>query len=265
MTTNAFKDCLKQAKDYLADHKRKHSKCTLYIFRPEKPDAQREYTMTLTDAQYARLVAWHLCEGKFNVGFLNSNDPKLYDAVMKAAEKCYMEATECFERNYPFVPVFDDAMKDAKAIREQCREDRGSDHTFKVFVDGDYYEDSSEQDVTVRLADEEVATIKKLVRSYDGEINNDTCGGELSENGLMPILMDGSKELYKKFYRAIYPKVFFELFSFDYMCDSLSYPYQDKDWKYKDVDYLMMCYGDACDFNDAFMCHIPEEWMPKEG
>ena len=128
------------------------------------------------------------------------------------------------------------------------------EYTFKVWIDGNYYDDDEEYEVEIKLSDEEYATIKKLVDDYGYDLS---CG-------LMPILKGGPEGLYHKFYDTIYPHVFFKFFSRDDFFEPLPGD-EDKDWDEKeDYEYLIKTYGDRYYLDDFYIVYIPDDIMPPE-
>ena len=125
------------------------------------------------------------------------------------------------------------------------------EYHFKVWVDGNYYYEDEEYEKEIDLSEEEYDTIRTLVKEYDDDLSR----------GLMPILKAGSTELYKRFYRAIFPEVFLELFSRDDMFEPEPGD-EDRTWDEEDFDYLMKTYGEHYDFDEAYICYIPEDMMP---
>ncbi len=103
------------------------------------------------------------------------------------------------------------------------------EYKFKIWIDGNYYYEDEEFEKVIDLSDREVATIKKLISEYFDEFTP----------GLMPILEEGSKELYQKFHDAVFPHVFFELFKRD-PCFEPEPGDEGREWNEdKDVNYLM--------------------------
>lgn len=80
----------------------------------------------------------------------------------------------------------------------------------------------------------------------------------------MPILKAGAPELHKRFFDAIYPRVFFELFDIDSVDLSLCPADRGRQWDFnRDIDYMLATYGDAVDVSDAFVCRIPDQFIQK--
>ena len=144
-----------------------------------------------------------------------------------------------------------------------------SNHTFSVFVFGGYYQDDAELTVTIPLSDDELATIKNLVSRHQ-KLNNQNLAifnsqfSILNSHDLMPILKAGAPELHKRFFDAIYPRVFFELFDIDSVDLSLCPADRGRQWDFnRDIDYMLATYGDAIDVSDAFVCRIPDHFIQK--
>lgn len=159
----------------------------------------------------------------------------------------------------PYVVVFDEIIEDAKKVEETISTDKDSSskelksYEFKVWIDGNYYYEDEEIEAEIMLSDDEVETIKKLVKEYDSDLS---CG-------LMPILKEGDAHLYNKFFSEIYPPVFYELFQRDEMFEPIPGD-EGKKWEEEDVIYLMETYGDGYCFDDAYKCYIPEDMMPSK-
>ena len=159
----------------------------------------------------------------------------------------------------PYVVVFDEIIEDAKKVEETMSTDRDSSskelrsYEFKVWIDGNYYYEDEEFEAEIMFSDDEVETIKKLVKEYDSDLS---CG-------LMPILKEGDAHLYNKFFSEIYPPVFYELFQRDEMFEPIPGD-EGKKWEEEDVIYLMETYGDGYCFDDAYKCYIPEDMMPSK-
>lgn len=126
-------------------------------------------------------------------------------------------------------------------------------YRFKVWIDGMYYHDDMEYDVEIELSEDEVTTIKKLVSEYDNDLSQ----------GIMPVLEEGNDALYNKFYRAIFPEVFMELFSRDDMFEPVPGD-EGKHWTIDDFDYLNETYGEEYDFDGAYIVSIPDQMMPPK-
>lgn len=131
-----------------------------------------------------------------------------------------------------------------------------SNHTFSVFVFGGYYDDDVEFTVNIPLSDDEFATIQSLVSRYKDPMGQ--------EDDLMPILKSGAPELHKRFFDAIYPRVFFELFDIESVDLSLNPVDGGRQWEFeRDIDYMLATYGDAVDVSDAFVCRIPNQFIQR--
>ena len=133
-----------------------------------------------------------------------------------------------------------------------------TNHPFTIFVDGNYYQDDAELTVSIPLSDDDVATIQRLLGQHKGPLNSST--------DLMPILKAGAPKLHQRFFDAIYPRVFFELFDLDLVAPDLDSDSADwhRQWDFdRDIDYMLATYGDAVDLSDAYLCRIPEQFIQK--
>ena len=124
---------------------------------------------------------------------------------------------------------------------------------FTLWIDGCYYYEDEEYEVEVDLSEEEVASIRKMVNEYEGDLSR----------GLMPVLKVCSKELYQKFYDVVYPDVFYSVFKGDDCFEPLPQD-EDKSWTFDDVNYLIETYGDHYDCDDAYQVFIPDDMKPPK-
>jgi hypothetical protein len=124
-------------------------------------------------------------------------------------------------------------------------------YKFKVFIDGNYYDDDEEYEVEIDLSDEEYVTIKRLVDEFGYDFS---CG-------LMPILKDGPGNVYHKFYDTIFPHVFFKFFSRDDLFEPVPGD-ENKVWHEEDFDYLIKTYGDNYYLDDSYIVFIPDKMLP---
>lgn len=124
---------------------------------------------------------------------------------------------------------------------------------FTLWIDGCYYDEDEEYEVEVDLSEEEIASIRKMVNEYEGDLSR----------GLMPVLKVCSKELYQKFYDVVYPDVFYSVFKGDDCFEPLPQD-EDKSWTFDDVNYLIETYGDHYDCDEAYQVFIPDDMMPPK-
>lgn len=137
-----------------------------------------------------------------------------------------------------------------------CSNIEPSNHTFSVFVFGGYYHDDVELTVAIQLSDDEFTAIQSLVSRYYEPMGK--------KNDLMPILKAVAPELHKRFFDAIYPRVFFELFDIDSVDLSPNPVDWGRKWDFeRDINYMLATYGDAIDVSDAFICRIPDQFIQK--
>ena len=217
------------------------------------------FNVRLPETDYVRLLTLQLYDKEgLTYNRILFIAPDIIQAIDKQVESNFGKQDGTV--NYlPYVVVFDEIIEDAKEIEKTMSTDTDSSskelksYEFKVWIDGNYYYEDEEIEAEIMLSDDEVETIKKLVREYDSDLS---CG-------LMPILKEGDAHLYNKFFSEIYPPVFYELFQRDEMFEPISGD-EGKEWEEEDVIYLMETYGDGYCFDDAYICYIPEDMMPEE-
>ena len=219
----------------------------------------RPFNVELAETEYIRLLTLQL----FDKEGLTYNRilyivPDIIHKIDTQIESIFAEQSGSIGC-LPYIVVFNEVIEDAKKIEETMPalpESSSQDlrpYVFKIWVDGNYYYEDEEREEEILLSDEDIETIKRLVREYDDDL---ACG-------LMPILKEGDERLYYRFYNIIFPPVFYELFQRDDMFEPIPSD-EGKDWDEDDVLYLMETYGDGYDFDDAYICYIPEDMMPPK-
>ena len=217
------------------------------------------FNVRLPETDYVRLLTLQLYDKEgLTYNRILFIAPDIIQAIDKQVESSFGKqdgTVNCL----PYVVSFDEIIEDAKKVEETMSTDRDSSskelksYEFKVWIDGNYYYEDEEIEAEIMLSDDEVETIKRLVREYDSDLS---CG-------LMPILKEGDAHLYNKFFSEIYPPVFYELFQRDEMFEPIPGD-EGKEWEEEDVIYLMETYGDGYCFDDAYKCYIPEDMMPSK-
>ena len=217
------------------------------------------FNVRLPETDYVRLLTLQLYDKEgLTYNRILFIAPDIIQAIDKQVESSFGKqdgTVNCL----PYVVVFDEIIEDAKKVEKTMSTDKDSSskelksYEFKVWIDGNYYYEDEEIEAEIMLSDDEVETIKRLVKEYDSDLS---CG-------LMPILKEGDAHLYIKFFSEIYPPVFYELFQRDEMFEPIPGD-EGKKWEEEDVIYMMETYGDGYCFDDAYKCHIPEDMMPEE-
>jgi hypothetical protein len=217
------------------------------------------FNVRLPETDYVRLLTLQLYDKEgLTYNRILFIAPDIIQAIDKQVESSFGKqdgTVNCL----PYVVSFDEIIEDAKKVEETMSIDQDSSskelksYEFKVWIDGNYYYEDEENEAEIMLSDDEVETIKRLVREYDSDLS---CG-------LMPILKEGDAHLYNKFFSEIYPPVFYELFQRDEMFEPIPGD-EGKKWEEEDVIYLMETYGDGYCFDDAYKCYIPEDMMPSK-
>ena len=217
------------------------------------------FNVRLPETDYVRLLTLQLYDKEgLTYNRILFIAPDILQAIDKQVESSFGKQ-DGIVKSLPYEVVFDEIIEDAKEIEKTMSTDTDSSskelksYEFKVWIDGNYYYEDEEIEAEIMLSDDEVETIKRLVREYDSDLS---CG-------LMPILKKGDVHLYNKFFSEIYPPVFYELFQRDEMFEPIPGD-EGKEWEEEDVIYLMETYGDGYCFDDAYKCYIPEDMMPSK-
>ena len=217
------------------------------------------FNVRLPETDYVRLLTLQLYDKEgLTYNRILFIAPDIIQAIDKQVESSFGKQ-DGIVKSLPYEVVFDEIIEDAKEIEKTMSTDTDSSskelksYEFKVWIDGNYYYEDEEIEAEIMLSDDEVETIKKLVKEYDSDLS---CG-------LMPILKEGDAHLYNKFFSEIYPPVFYELFQRDEMFEPIPGD-EGKEWEEEDVIYLMETYGDGYCFDDAYKCYIPEDMMPSK-
>ena len=217
------------------------------------------FNVRLPETDYVRLLTLQLYDKEgLTYNRILFIAPDIIQTIDKQVESSFGKQ-DGIVKSLPYEVVFDEIIEDAKEIEKTMSTDTDSSskelksYEFKVWIDGNYYYEDEEIEAEIMLSDDEVETIKKLVKEYDSDLS---CG-------LMPILKEGDAHLYIKFFSEIYPPVFYELFQRDEMFEPIPGD-EGKEWEEEDVIYLMETYGDGYCFDDAYKCYIPEDMMPSK-
>ena len=217
------------------------------------------FNVRLPETDYVRLLTLQLYDKEgLTYNRILFIAPDIIQTIDKQVESSFGKQ-DGIVKSLPYEVVFDEIIEDAKEIEKTMSTDTDSSskelksYEFKVWIDGNYYYEDEEIEAEIMLSDDEVETIKKLVKEYDSDLS---CG-------LMPILKEGDAHLYNKFFSEIYPPVFYELFQRDEMFEPIPGD-EGKEWEEEDVIYLMETYGDGYCFDDAYKCYIPEDMMPSK-
>ena len=217
------------------------------------------FNVRLPETDYVRLLTLQLYDKEgLTYNRILFIAPDIIQAIDKQVESSFGKQ-DGIVKSLPYEVVFDEIIEDAKEIEKTMSTDTDSSskelksYEFKVWIDGNYYYEDEEIEAEIMLSDDEVETIKRLVKEYDSDLS---CG-------LMPILKEGDAHLYNKFFSEIYPPVFYELFQRDEMFEPIPGD-EGKKWEEEDVIYLMETYGDGYCFDDAYKCYIPEDMMPPK-
>lgn len=135
----------------------------------------------------------------------------------------------------------------------------GKPYTFEVTIYGDwYYEPETFQKEVVLTADE-VATIKRLVAAYKGDL----------ADGILPVLGRKAPKLRTKIRRAALTNVVATFIRRDEFFEPKSKEDEERfmldNWTEADLNHLMRAYADHVNFegiDDVYVCHIPAALMP---
>ena len=128
--------------------------------------------------------------------------------------------------------------------------------------------DDKDVEVEVKLSDDEVAKIKKLVAANVATEKQPQGEDDfVPEPDLLQILEDGEPKLFEKFWDVIMPPVFVEM-----LIDGFNNGYIEKgvkdefdDYHEADFDELYDMYGDEMELehSSCCICRIPETFLSK--
>ena len=265
-----FFACKTKAQQFFAEKKHERSSkgvasdyyhFSYFCYDDKKGQMQgpRPFNVKLWETDYIRLLTLQLFE-KDNLTYnrILFIVPDIIQEIDTQVKSNFAEQIDAAEYQ-PYIVLFDEVIEDVMNIEKtmpslpETSSQKLKPYEFTIWIDGNYYYDDEEIEEEILLSDEDVETIKRLVREYDGDLS---CG-------LMPILKKGDERLYNRFYSIIFPPVFYEMFQRDEMFEPEPGD-EGKDWDEDDVLYLMETYGDHYDFDDAYICYIPEDMMPPK-
>jgi hypothetical protein len=98
--------------------------CHLYAFKihelnPDDTVSVHSCDVELSDEEYARLLAWHLCDEHLTINTLRQHDGELYYTIMRAVDCYYFQSEQYLEVDNPYVPTLDEAKADVETIIRQ--------------------------------------------------------------------------------------------------------------------------------------------------
>lgn len=89
----------------------------LHELHPDGAVFSTRTKVTLSDDQYARLIAWHLYDEHLTMNLLRHHDRELYDVVMLAADNYYSDTDcDCLMVSHPYLVTLDEAKADSEQI-----------------------------------------------------------------------------------------------------------------------------------------------------
>jgi len=92
---------------------------SVHELKPYMTIVSRPVKVTLSDEQYAELIAWHIFDKNFSINLLRYRNKKLYDTVVAGADSCFILDGDCFIAEAPYVTTLDEAKADADTIIKQ--------------------------------------------------------------------------------------------------------------------------------------------------
>ena len=72
--------------------------------------------MTLTDEEYARLLAWHVFDNHLIINTLRYRDSNLYNRILREIDLYYWEDGIAITEDAPYLVTMDEAKADAEKI-----------------------------------------------------------------------------------------------------------------------------------------------------
>ena len=81
--------------------------------------------MTLTDEEYARLLAWHVFDNHLIINTLRYRDSSLYSRILREVDLYYLEDGIAITEDDPYLVTMDEAKADAEVIMKE----NGINHT----------------------------------------------------------------------------------------------------------------------------------------
>lgn len=91
-------------------------KFSIQEIKPDGTNHSYPWSITLSDDEYARLLAWNIHDVHLTINLLRYRDRELYDKIMDDIDRHYYNRRgECLLVDNPYVPMFDEAKADAEA------------------------------------------------------------------------------------------------------------------------------------------------------
>jgi hypothetical protein len=92
---------------------------SVHELKPYMTVVSQPVEVSLSDEQYAELIAWHIFDKNFSINLLRYRNRQLFDEVTRGADAHFILDGECFIAEAPYVITLDEAKADAEAIIRQ--------------------------------------------------------------------------------------------------------------------------------------------------
>ena len=92
---------------------------SVHELKPNMNVVSHPEKVTLSDEEYAELMAWHIFDKNFSINLLRYRNRKLFDTVANGADSHFILDGECFIAEAPYVTTLDEAKSDAETIIKQ--------------------------------------------------------------------------------------------------------------------------------------------------
>lgn len=109
-------DCGDELVDIELDYVQHQYRFKVHHVKPDGTVATYDRLVTLSDDEYARLLAWHMLDNHLIINTLRYRDSNLYSHILREIDLYYWEDGMAITQDAPYLVTMDEAKADAELI-----------------------------------------------------------------------------------------------------------------------------------------------------
>lgn len=112
-------DCGDELVDINLDDVQHQYRFKVHHLKPDGTVCSYDRLVTLTDEEYARLLAWHVFDNHLIINTLRYRDSNLYNRILREVDLYYWEDGIAIMEDDPYLVTMDEAKADAEIIMKE--------------------------------------------------------------------------------------------------------------------------------------------------
>ena len=112
-------DCGDELVDINLDHVVHQYRFKVHHLKPDGTVTTYDRWVTLTDDEYARLLAWHVFDNHLIINTLRYRDSNLYSRILRGVDLYYWDDCIAMMEDDPYLVTMDEAKADAETILKE--------------------------------------------------------------------------------------------------------------------------------------------------